>query len=60
MPRSSKSSTPSAALKKPLDEDEYFFMCLVPGVKRLPPRKRAELKVKFMQMLFEAEFGDDN
>lgn len=43
-----------------LDEDEHFFMSLIPAAKRLPPRKRANIKVKFMQILMEAEFGEDD
>ncbi len=48
------------AVNQPLDEDEHFFRSLIPAVKRLPPRKRADIKLKFMQVPNEAEFGDDD
>lgn len=47
-------------VNKPLDEDEHFFMSLIPAMKRLPPRKRADIRLKFMQVLTEAEFGTDD
>lgn len=46
------------AMNNTLDEDEHFFMSLIPATKRLSPRKRANIKLKFMQILIAAEFGD--
>lgn len=43
-----------AAVNKPLDEDDFFFN----DAKRMPPRKKVEIKVKFIQILIDAEFGD--
>ncbi|XP_063048485.1 uncharacterized protein LOC134442106 [Engraulis encrasicolus] len=40
------------------DEDEHFFLGLVPQMKRLPPMKRASTKMKIMQLMFEAEFEE--
>ncbi|CAM4578770.1 hypothetical protein PO909_032438 [Leuciscus waleckii] len=47
------------AVNKPLDEDDIFFTSLIPAMKRLPPRNRADIRLKCMQLLNEAEFGDD-
>ena len=37
------------------DEDDLFFKSLLPALKRLPPAKRAELKLNIHRMIFEAE-----
>ncbi|KAL2091649.1 hypothetical protein ACEWY4_013912 [Coilia grayii] len=39
----------------PPDEDDLFFQGLMPILKRLPPRKKSQLKFKFHQMVYEAE-----
>ena len=44
------------AVQKTPDEDENFFMSLVPASKRLAPRTKARLKTKIMQLMEKAEF----
>ncbi|XP_034047989.1 uncharacterized protein LOC117529341 [Thalassophryne amazonica] len=40
------------------DEDELFLLSFVPALKRLPPQKRCETKMKIQQIMYEAEFND--
>ncbi|XP_036385990.1 uncharacterized protein LOC118778531 [Megalops cyprinoides] len=40
----------------PTDEDELFLLSLVPALKRLPPQKRCEAKIRIQQIMFEVEF----
>ncbi|XP_064784587.1 transcription factor Adf-1-like [Oncorhynchus masou masou] len=40
------------------NEDEMFFMSLLPHLKRLPYRKKCAIKLKFHQLLHDAEFED--
>ncbi|XP_035614724.1 uncharacterized protein LOC118372817 isoform X2 [Oncorhynchus keta] len=40
------------------NEDEMFFMSLLPHLKRLPYRKKCAIKLKFHQLLHNAEFED--
>ncbi|XP_061600724.1 uncharacterized protein LOC133463277 isoform X2 [Cololabis saira] len=46
------------ALSSFRDEDELFLLSLLPSLKRLPVRKRMEMRLKFQQMLYAAEFED--
>ncbi|CAB1349980.1 unnamed protein product [Coregonus sp. 'balchen'] len=39
------------------DEETLFAMSLVPNLKRLPQQRKAAVKVKIHQLLFEAEFN---
>ncbi len=41
---------------KPQDYDELYFMSLVGTFKRLPLQKKAEVRMKIEQILYEAEF----
>ncbi|XP_028257777.1 uncharacterized protein LOC114433419 isoform X2 [Parambassis ranga] len=40
------------------DEDELFLLSLLPSLKRLTIRKRMEVRMKFQQVLYAAEFED--
>lgn len=40
------------------NEDEMFFMSLLPHLKRLPYQKKCALKLKFHQLLHDAEFDE--
>ncbi|CDQ74975.1 unnamed protein product [Oncorhynchus mykiss] len=40
------------------DEETLFAMSLVPTLKRLPQQRKAAVKVKMYQLLFEAEFNE--
>lgn len=40
------------------NEDEMFFMSLLPHLKRLPYQKKCAIKLKFHQLLHDAEFED--
>lgn len=42
---------------RPRDEDELFLLSFVPALKRLPPQKRCETKIKIQQIMYEAEFN---
>ncbi|XP_071753209.1 uncharacterized protein LOC139909928 [Centroberyx gerrardi] len=46
------------ALNKLRDEDELFLLSLLPSLKRLNIKKRMEVRMKFQQVLYEAEFED--
>ncbi|XP_064474891.1 transcription factor Adf-1-like [Ornithodoros turicata] len=45
-------------LNRPLDEDEYFALSLVPSLRRLSNRKKMLAKVKILQDLSYVEFGE--
>lgn len=45
-------------LNRPLDEDEYFALSIVPSLRRLPLKKKALAKVKILQDLALIEFGE--
>ncbi|KAI7813414.1 hypothetical protein IRJ41_016875, partial [Triplophysa rosa] len=47
------------ALDRALDEDELFLLSYVPALKRLTPQKRAAVKMKIQQLMFDAEFKDE-
>lgn len=38
------------------DEDELFLLSLLPSMKRLTIKKRMEVRMKFQQVLYAAEF----
>ncbi|CAM4718787.1 unnamed protein product [Leuciscus chuanchicus] len=40
------------------DEEEHFLLSLVVALRRLPPRSRSEVKLKFQQILHDAEFNN--
>lgn len=42
----------------PRDEDELFLLSLLPSIKRLTNKKRTEVRMKFQQVLYAAEFED--
>ncbi|XP_051981468.1 uncharacterized protein LOC127642995 [Xyrauchen texanus] len=46
-------------LDRALDEDELFLLSYVPALKRLTPQKRAAVKMKIQQIMFDAEFKDE-
>lgn len=45
------------ALENEPDDEEHFLSSLAGALRRLPPRSQSEVKVKFQQILHEAEFG---
>ncbi|KAM3625280.1 uncharacterized protein V6R79_009607 [Siganus canaliculatus] len=46
------------ALTNLRDEDELFLLSLLPSLKRLNIKKRMEVRMKFQQVLYAAEFED--
>ncbi|XP_067344230.1 uncharacterized protein [Channa argus] len=40
------------------DDDEMFLLSLLPSLKRLTTKKRMEVRMKFQQVLYAAEFED--
>lgn len=46
------------ALTSLRDEDELFLLSLLPSLKRLTIKKRMEVRMKFQQVLYAAEFED--
>lgn len=40
------------------DEDEMFLLSLLPSLKRLTIKKRMEVRMRFQQVLYAAEFED--
>uniref|UniRef100_UPI0037E841ED uncharacterized protein n=1 Tax=Semicossyphus pulcher TaxID=241346 RepID=UPI0037E841ED len=46
------------ALTNLRDEDELFLLSLLPSLKRLTIKKRMEVRMKFQQVLYTAEFED--
>uniref|UniRef100_A0A3Q1I0S6 Uncharacterized LOC110950772 n=1 Tax=Acanthochromis polyacanthus TaxID=80966 RepID=A0A3Q1I0S6_9TELE len=46
------------ALTNLRDEDELFLLSLLPSMKRLTIKKRMEVRMKFQQVLYAAEFED--
>ncbi|XP_071455357.1 uncharacterized protein [Hetaerina americana] len=43
-----------------IDEDENFCRIIGATMKKLTPMKNAEVKIKIMQLLFDAQFGESN
>ncbi|XP_070683822.1 uncharacterized protein [Pempheris klunzingeri] len=50
--------SPADALTNLRDEDELFLLSLLPSLKRLTIKKRMEVRMKFQQVLYAAEFED--
>ncbi|XP_022600925.1 uncharacterized protein LOC111221694 [Seriola dumerili] len=50
--------TSADALTNVRDEDELFLLSLLPSLKRLTIKKRMEVRMKFQQVLYAAEFED--
>ncbi|XP_041645960.1 uncharacterized protein LOC121511373 [Cheilinus undulatus] len=50
--------TSAEALSNFRDEDELFLLSLLPSLKRLTIKKRMEVRMKFQQVLYDAEFED--
>lgn len=51
--------TPTETITSVLrDEDELFLLSLLPSMKRLNIKKRMEVRMKFQQVLYTAEFED--
>uniref|UniRef100_A0A672GQ95 MADF domain-containing protein n=1 Tax=Salarias fasciatus TaxID=181472 RepID=A0A672GQ95_SALFA len=48
------------ALSSIRDEDELFLLSLLPSIKRLTMKKRMEVRMKFQQVLYAAEFEDQH
>lgn len=40
------------------DEDELFLLSLLPSIRRLTNKKKMEVRMKFQQVLYAAEFED--
>lgn len=55
-PLSSKSDGKRKRIKYDDDEDELFFLSLVPTLKRLGPRNKTVAKMRIQQVLFDLEF----
>lgn len=51
--RSDEPSDPAA------DSDEHFALSCVAALRRLPIRKNAELRMRILHMLYEAEYGEE-
>lgn len=41
------------------DSDEHFALSCVAALRRLPIRKNAEMRMKILHMLYEAEYGEE-
>lgn len=41
------------------DSDEHFALSCVAALRRLPARKNAEMRMRIMHMLYEAEYGEE-
>ncbi|XP_077062241.1 uncharacterized protein LOC143714734 isoform X2 [Siphateles boraxobius] len=46
------------AINSKPDEEEHFLLSLAGTLRHLPPRSRSEVKIKFQQILHEAEFNN--
>lgn len=68
------SQEPSAAMPEPdngkrkrtdepsdpaADSDEHFALSCVAALRRLPIRKNAEMRMRILHMLYEAEYGEE-
>jgi len=47
-----------SALERETDEDEHFLLSLVPSFRRLDIQKKALVRMRFQQVLYNAEFGE--
>lgn len=41
------------------DSDEHFALSCVAALRRLPARKNAEMRMRILHMLYEAEYGEE-
>lgn len=41
------------------DSDEHFALSCVAALRRLPMRKNAEMRMRILHMLYEAEYGEE-
>lgn len=41
------------------DSDEHFALSCVAALRRLPIRKNAEMRMRILHMLYEAEYGEE-
>lgn len=41
------------------DSDEHFALSCVASLRRLPLRKNAEMRMRILHMLYEAEYGEE-
>lgn len=41
------------------DSDEHFALSCVASLRRLPVRKNAEMRMRILHMLYEAEYGEE-
>lgn len=41
------------------DSDEHFALSCVAALRRLPVRKNAEMRMRILHMLYEAEYGEE-
>lgn len=58
-PPNKSESNPAETVSSNLrDEDELFLLSLLPSIKRLTNKKRMEVRMKFQQVLYAAEFED--
>lgn len=58
-PKTTRKSEPNPAesvSSKLRDEDELFLLSLLPSIKRLTNKKKMEVRMKFQQVLYAAEF----
>ncbi|KAJ8353384.1 hypothetical protein SKAU_G00209510 [Synaphobranchus kaupii] len=47
-----------SVLERQTDEDEHFMMSLVPSLRRLSNQKKAQVRMRFEQVLYDVEFGE--
>ncbi|XP_061086403.1 transcription factor Adf-1-like [Conger conger] len=47
-----------SVLERQTDEDEHFMMSLVPSVRRLTNQKKAQVHMRFLQVLYDVQFGE--
>lgn len=47
------------AISSETDEHEHFMISLAPALRRLEPRKQAMVRLRFQQILFDMEFGEE-
>lgn len=58
LPAADGEINPGDAVNGLRDEDEMFLLSLLPWLKRLTLKKRMEVRMKFQQVLYAAEFED--
>jgi len=48
-----------SALERQTDEDEHFLLSLVPSFRRLNIEKKALVRMRFQELLYDAAFGEE-